>query len=74
MTVLQVMNAANEALDNKKYLAMRFRSGNVCGYNPQVAKLKVMQERYDPNGISIFESYQLISFQEYISIKKPLFI
>ncbi len=75
MTVQQVANAANEAVKFGVYMAVRDRHGDAYGYNPHLVNVSFMAKKAEKNaeGKSWIQSFRYISFQEYITIKKPLF-
>lgn len=71
MKIKEVIQAAQIAIDANMYLALRYSDGEVLGFNPKLLNVKRIP-RDLPDKDSRFQSFRLISFSEYISIKKPI--
>jgi hypothetical protein len=57
-----------DACRANKYIALRFQNGEVMGVNCMMAFLERFKNE-PPEKITIFQSYNPISFSEYIRVK-----
>jgi hypothetical protein len=59
-------------LENRNYIALRHRDGNVYYINCKVALIAFNKRTPAINGISSYVSYNPVSFMDYITNKLPI--